>query len=342
MEKVDLNAGGVSHGIFIGSKILDKLNDVVGDRKIYAVTDKNVAGYHLGALAAALGKNFDRIILPASENTKSLKYVGRIATDMIKKGHTRNSVVVAFGGGVVGDLSGFAASVFFRGVDFVQVPTTLLAAVDSSVGGKNGVNLPEMKNCIGIFKQPLAVLTDVDFLHTLPERELICGAGEIIKTALLDGEIYDFVLKNMPKILSLEAAATREIIKKCVILKSGVVAKDERESGLRKTLNAGHTVGHALETAGKYRLGHGEYILNGIFHECDIADGLGLIKKPYKQELQRLIASLINVMPLKDKDGLIKIMARDKKNDEDNISFILPVDRGVVKEIKFKKSDKIF
>jgi 3-dehydroquinate synthase len=179
-------------------------------------------------------------------------------------------------------------------------------------------------------------------LHTLPKREIICGAGEIIKTALLDGEIYDFVLKNLPAILSLEEAATQEIIKKCVILKSGVVAKDEKESGLRKTLNAGHTIGHALETSDKYRLGHGEYILNGIFHECDVADNLGLIDRSYKQELQRLISNLIKIMPLKDKDALVEIMARDKKNDEDNISFILPVDRGIVKEIKFKKSDKIF
>jgi 3-dehydroquinate synthase len=334
-NQIDVNLGARSYPIYIGRALLSSLAPTLQRRglngRIVLITDTNVASLYLRPTEKHLRHfGFDTlsILVPPGEQQKSLIRAGRIFTDMLKAGFGRNSVVVALGGGVIGDLAGFVAATYQRGVSLVQVPTTLLSQVDSSVGGKVAVNHPLGKNMIGAFYQPSLVWADAETLNTLPFREIICGMGEIVKYGIaLDSNFFSYLESNLEKILKLEPEELLHVQSRSLELKSHIVSEDERETGLRSVLNLGHTVGHAIEAAGKYRLlKHGEAVLLGMSAESYIANKLGILsREDYKR-----IADFISRIPIKTGIGKLKtpavlrVMKHDKKSLGREVRFILP------------------
>jgi 3-dehydroquinate synthase len=274
MKRVDVKLGERSYAIDIEFGIIDKLGEYLLkhslNHKVYIITDENVNALYGNRLLGILKKasiDHKMMIVPAGESSKSISVLNKLYTQIIKENATRQSTIVAFGGGVVGDLAGFLAASFMRGVNYVQVPTTLLSQVDSSVGGKVGINHQLGKNLIGAFYQPKFVLIDPALLNTLPQRELRAGMAEVIKYSYIwDSGFFNSLNENMDKLLSLENGELLEsVIKKCCEIKANVVAQDEKESGIRAILNFGHTIGHALEAATQYaKLLHGEAVSLGM------------------------------------------------------------------------------
>ncbi|MEX0737640.1 MAG: 3-dehydroquinate synthase, partial [Bacteroidota bacterium] len=273
-------------------------------------------------------------ILPPGERQKSLHRANTVFTWMLEAGVGRKSAVIALGGGVIGDLAGFIAATYQRGVPLIQVPTTLLAQVDSSIGGKVAVNHPLGKNMIGAFHQPKFVWSDMVCLRTLPAREIVSGLGEVIKYGvILDAGLFDDLETNIDRILSLEVDAVLRVQTRCAELKADLTSRDEKESGMRIVLNYGHTVGHALEAAGNYRvLNHGEAVLLGMIAESSIALALGMIG----QDVHDRIVGLIRRVPLKfrakrlDLTKVIELMSHDKKSIGGKKRFVLPTRVGDV------------
>ncbi|MCD8294348.1 MAG: 3-dehydroquinate synthase [Clostridia bacterium] len=295
---------------------------------LFVVTDRNVMYYYQDLLQKTLGPDVPVYVLPAGESTKCMRYLKKILDAMCEAGLKRNSRVIAFGGGVVGDIAGLAASLYMRGINLTQVPTTLLAQVDSSVGGKTAIDYNDVKNLIGAFYQPDEVIVDPMFLQTLPKREVKCGLGEIVKYAAIDAGIFD-ALANWPeKIFPLDflSALTMD----CIRHKARVVESDERDSGGdRKSLNMGHTTGHAFELYFK-GMSHGEFVMIGMYFELYIARALSVCTGPYADELERLIMKAERRIPFLDdaRAGAAKAKT-DKKNDSSGtISVILPVSKG--------------
>jgi 3-dehydroquinate synthase len=284
---------------------------------------------------SASGFSCTEVILPDGEAFKTMASAERIFEELLKAGLDRKSALIAIGGGVIGDLAGFAASVYMRGIDFVQIPTTLLAQVDSSVGGKTGVNHPLGKNMIGTFWQPRLVWIDIDTLGTLPRREFIAGVAEIIKYGIIwDHELFAYLEKNAQHVLSLQSDALRHIISRSCEIKADVVARDEREGGLRAILNFGHTIGHALETATGYTaFVHGEAVAIGMSVEAEIAQLLGLLSSDEVAGIRSLIRAygLPTAVPGSiDLDLFFSSMKLDKKAVSGELRFILPERIGSV------------
>jgi len=299
----------------------------------FVVTDRNV--FQLYRDRFSMVKDGHLVVLKPGERTKRLRSVKKICRAMQKANCDRHTRLVAVGGGVVGDVAGFAAAVYLRGVDYVQVPTTLLSMVDSSVGGKTAVNLHGKKNAMGAFKQPKAVYICTNFLATLPGRELASGDGEILKTAFLDADLLDYICANKTAFFAKERSVVTEVIARCIAFKARIVEQDETEKGLRKILNLGHTVGHALEAAEKFRLSHGAYVLNGLIYEARIAKHLGLIEDAYFRQIVQLceIALCNKLAPLPA--SLTDYALTDKKNADGKIVCVLPVEKGVTTERAF-------
>lgn len=307
--------------------------------RVAVVTDDRVAALHLPALTAALeshGIAVSSLALPAGEATKSWDHLGRAVEWLIAERIERRDIVVALGGGVIGDLAGFAAAILRRGVRFVQMPTTLLAQVDSSVGGKTGINSPQGKNLIGAFHQPSLVLADTDVLATLPDRDFRAGYGEVIKYGLLgDADFFAWLEENGPR-LRADPAALLHAVAHSVGMKADIVARDETEQGDRALLNLGHTFGHALEAATGYsdRLLHGEGVAIGCALAFDLSARLGLCAQ---EDPSRVAAHLAAMdMParlsdiggaLPDDAGLIDLMGQDKKVVDGRLRLILA--RGI-------------
>ncbi len=309
--------------------------------RVVIVTDTNVGKLYLRPLEKNLLHfkfQVSSIVLPPGERQKTLQRANQIFTKMLQDGVGRKSAVVALGGGVIGDLAGFVAAVYHRGVQFIQVPTTLLSQVDSSVGGKVAVNHPLGKNMIGAFYQPTFVWTDVECLKTLPEREIPCGLGEIIKYGVIwDAELFSFLEANLDRVLQLDQEVVMHAQARCCEIKSHIVAKDERETGLRTVLNFGHTVGHALEAAGNYRvLKHGEAVLLGMVAESFIARAMSMIDA----ETFERVEALIRRVPLKIDLSTLKLsvimqaMSRDKKSLSGKKRFVLPARIGEVQDVE--------
>jgi len=292
------------------------------------ITDRNVAGLWGDEIRSLSGTAApDLVVLPAGEEQKRLATVEDLCRRFVQLGVERHDTLVACGGGVIGDVVGFAAACYLRGVNFVQLPTTLLAMVDSSVGGKTGVDLPEGKNLVGAFHQPRFVLADPDFLATLPERELRSGLAEVIKTALISGpklftELRSFV-KRHPDLQGPDLAG---LIESCVDFKAGVVEKDEREGGLRRILNFGHTVGHALECLGQYRtLKHGEAVLWGLSAALDLSVRRAGLDPRLETDIQAFLAPFLTAIPPLEFDSgeVLDLLARDKKVRRKVVQFVL-------------------
>ncbi|WP_316013061.1 3-dehydroquinate synthase [Roseobacter sp. HKCCA0434] len=343
-ETVEVGLGARSYEIVIGSGLLAEAGSRIAAlsdrRRLAVVTEERVAALHLAALRAGLetaGFEVEALILPPGEATKNWQTLGEVVEWLIARKVERDDLVVAFGGGVIGDLVGFAAAILRRGVGFVQVPTTLLAQVDSAVGGKTGINSPQGKNLIGAFHQPRLVLADMDLLDALEARDFLAGYGEVLKYGLLgDAAFFHWLEGAAPAMAAGDVAARARAVRRSCEMKAEIVARDETERGDRALLNLGHTFGHALEAATGYsdRLLHGEGVAIGCVLAFQLSARLGLCG----QELPGRVAAHCREMGLRttladipgdlpDADGLIALMGQDKKVTDGRIAFILA--RGI-------------
>jgi 3-dehydroquinate synthase len=271
------------------------------------------------------------LFLPAGEQYKRLAYIEQLASQLASEHADRSSLLIAFGGGIIGDMGGFLAAIYMRGIDYVQMPSTLLAQVDSSVGGKTGTNLASGKNLIGSFHHPLAVFADIDLLHTLPDRELRAGLFESIKAGVIrDPRLFRFMERNAETILKRDSKALEYVISACIKTKADVVGIDEKESGLRMILNFGHTVGHAIEAATHYRkLLHGEAIAWGMLAALQLGRMRGTISAPQADRVERTILAYGPLPRFKTSaQNLLDAASRDKKNRAGVRRFVLPQEIG--------------
>ena len=339
---VTVSLGTHSYPIHIGAGLLEKAGSMMRKHNRSAsaviISDTLVSRLYLPTLKKSLaraGFAVRTIVIPRGEKEKSLRRAEKIYSQLIRWNIGRDSTIVALGGGVVGDLAGFVAATYLRGVQFVQVPTTLLAQVDSSVGGKVGVNHPSAKNMIGAFYQPSLVIAATCTLSTLPVRELICGLGEVVKYGIiLDKRFFYYSGANRGKALRHDPAVLASMIKRSCELKAYVVSKDEKETHLRAILNFGHTVGHAMEQQGKYTiLKHGEAVLYGMIAETIIAAELSMIPPHTADEIIRSIRSFplpdLSKLSLRSGD-IYSIMRKDKKSKNGVIRAVLPTAIGKV------------
>ena len=316
-----------------------RLIDCVSATHVVVISDENVDKFYgdqvKQSLTAIDGVRFDKFVVAAGESSKSVQVAESLWKRMCQCRADRKSVVVAVGGGVVGDLAGFIAATYGRGVSFFQIPTTLLAQVDSSVGGKVGINLPEAKNIVGSFCQPLGVLIDVDVLKTLEDREFRAGLAEVVKYGvILDSAFFEHLESNVEKINRRNADVLIEIVKRCCQLKAKIVEQDERDTmGLRAVLNYGHTFGHALESITGYtELLHGEGVSIGMVCAAKLAVLLNRVDQTFADRQFKLLQNLqlpVDV-PKVDLEKVIELMARDKKVEHGKMRFVLPAKLGHV------------
>jgi 3-dehydroquinate synthase len=332
MKTLKVELGDRSYPIFIGENLLgnpDLLSPYIAGKQVMVVTNETVAPLYLEQLKSALtGYQVDEVVLPDGEEYKNSASVDLIYTELLKKRHNRKTTLIALGGGVVGDMCGFAAASYQRGVDFIQVPTTLLSQVDSSVGGKTGINHPLGKNMIGAFHQPNVVIADTNTLKTLPERELSAGIAEVIKYGLIrDSEFLDWIEKEMHGLLACNSEALTYAIYESCRNKAEIVAEDELESGVRALLNLGHTFGHAIEAHQGYgQWLHGEAVGAGMVMAAYMSEKLGWLSiEEYQrtfsiiQSARLPVVSPDNMSP----DDFIEYMSLDKKNLDHRIRLVL-------------------
>ena len=339
MEKITVTLGERSYPITIAAGLFNDPASFwplkAGERAML-VTNQTLAPLYLTPLRQLLesaGVKVDQAILPDGEQYKTLEVMDRVFTALLEKPHGRDTTLIALGGGVIGDLTGFAAASYQRGVRFIQVPTTLLSQVDSSVGGKTAVNHPLGKNMIGAFYQPASVVIDIDCLSTLPPRELASGLAEVIKYGIiLDGEFFTWLENNLDALLALDAKAMTWCIRRCCELKAEVVAADEHEHGQRALLNLGHTYGHAIEAHMGYgNWLHGEAVAAGMVMAARTAERLGTFSA---QETSRIIALLQRAgLPVTGPESMpaeayLPHMLRDKKVLAGELRLVLPLTIG--------------
>lgn len=331
MHTLSLELGTRGYPIKIGPGILGNPQSyaIARGRACRVVTDRNVAAHYLEPVRVALGLEAGHcLVLPAGEAQKTFDNAGRVLDWLLESGLPRDGVVIALGGGVIGDLAGFAASICHRGVDFIQVPTTLLAQVDSSVGGKTGVNHPRGKNLIGAFHQPRSVVADLDTLRTLPRRELLAGIAEVIKYGLLgDAEFFGQLEASIDPLLGLDPATLAAVVGHCCRMKTRIVAQDEREAGSRALLNLGHTFGHAIEAHVGYEGWlHGEAVAVGLCMAADLSRRLGWLSVVEAARAQALVAR--TGLPTRPPKGLaparfLELMGHDKKVRAGKLRLVL-------------------
>lgn len=309
-------------------------NEIFKRKKQYIViTDTNIAKIYRNELKN-LPKDFLVISVPAGEKSKKLSVIENLASKLLKHGVTRQDVIIAFGGGTVGDISGFLASVYMRGIEFIQVPTTLLAMCDAAIGGKNGVDLKEGKNLLGTIYQPSHVLIQPELLGTLPEKQLKNGLVEAIKYGIiLSKPLFKFIEQNWEKVLKKDAASLNNLIEQSIKIKVKIVSKDSQENGIRKILNYGHTVGHAIEKSSGYMYEHGEAVSIGM---C-IENILGMNKKITQESAYRSLTRLLQKIglptsvPKSMTKKIIKALNVDKKRASEMITMYLPISIGTSK-----------
>ncbi len=331
MRTLHVKTATAGYPIFIGRNLLAQIprNKAVADRKAFVLTSPEIWALWGKKFLAAFPKSHAPTVLflPAGERHKRLAQIERLACELAQAGADRSSFLIAFGGGIVGDLAGFLAAIYMRGIDYIQVPTTLLAQVDSSVGGKTGVNLAVGKNLVGSFHHPRAVFADIDVLQTLPDRELRAGLFESIKAGIIrDAALFRFMEQNASSILARDPAALERVIVASVRMKARVVAIDEHESGLRMILNYGHTLGHAIEAATGYRaLLHGEAIAWGMLAALRIALARRTVGPGQAERIEQTILAYGPLPGFRAAPAqLLAAAGRDKKNRAGTRRFILP------------------
>ncbi|MEK6807340.1 MAG: 3-dehydroquinate synthase [Pseudomonadota bacterium] len=334
MRSLEVNLGSRSYPIQIGTGLLATAGRqaVIQGRTLRVLTDATVAQHHLPSVLGTFKLlPAHALVLPAGETQKNMAAVERVLDWMLEQGLGRDSVLVALGGGVVGDLAGFCAAIYQRGIDFIQIPTTLLAQVDSSVGGKTGVNHARGKNMIGAFHQPRLVLADLDTLKTLPARELRAGLAEVIKYGLLgDARFFAWLEQHLDALLKLDPSKLAEAVEKCCAMKARIVGEDERESlggGTRALLNLGHTFAHAIETHTGYgEWLHGEAVAVGLCMAADLSVRLGWLSRADAERAQKLIQRA--GLPVATPTGLtparfLELMGHDKKVQAGQLRLVL-------------------
>ena len=337
--RVDL--GDRAYDVLVGPDLVARAGDLIaarfGKARAAIVTDENVAAYHLAALEGALrdgGRHAGTIVLPPGEATKSFAELARLSEGLLGLKLERGDLIVALGGGVIGDLAGFAAAILRRGVRFVQIPTSLLAQVDSSVGGKTGINTPQGKNLVGAFHQPSLVLADTKALSTLPVREMRAGYAEVAKYGLLgDARFFGWLEQNWQRLFGNDPATLTEAIEISIAAKARIVERDETETGDRMLLNLGHTFGHALEAWAGYsgRLLHGEAVAIGMVQAARFSEGRGLcpagtaarIEKHFRVVGLPTRVAHISGSDRPDPNVLFALMQQDKKVQAGRLTFIL-------------------
>ena len=341
---VNVDLGSRSYEVRIGQNLIAQAGHQIAPllhrRKVAVITDDTVAARHLMDLAKAFetaGIAMTALTIPPGESSKGWEQFARCVEWLLEQKIERRDVVVAFGGGVVGDLVGFAAAVLRRGVRFVQIPTTLLAQVDSSVGGKTGINTPQGKNLVGAFHQPSLVLADIDVLATLSPRDFLAGYGEVVKYGLLgDARFYDWLESNAPKMAQGDTALRQYAVTRSIEMKAGIVSRDETEEGERALLNLGHTFCHALEKATGFsdRLLHGEGVAIGCALAFELSQRLGLCAQEAPSRVRAHLKAMGMKTDLSDIQGdlpgaeaLLALMGQDKKVIDGKLRFILA--RGI-------------
>ncbi len=336
MKILSINTKSKHYNIYIGNNIISKFKKIINREKLsfkksLIIVDKNVPKIFINKIKSNINCNkiLTHIFNP-SEKNKNLKYVNSILEKLFQNNFGRNDVIICIGGGIAGDISGFAASIYKRGIKFINVPSTLLSQVDSSIGGKTGVNNKFGKNLIGSFYQPDLVISDTKLLESLPRREIICGYAEIFKHSLIKSKkFFTFLDINLKNIIELKKKFIEKAILKSCQVKKQIVEKDEKENNLRKSLNLGHTFGHAYEAALNYskKLNHGEAVLYGILSSAKLSKKLKIINNnDYKLIISHLsklnFVNLGNFFKRNDSKKIIKFMSADKKNISKKINFI--------------------
>ena len=321
-----------SYPVLVEAGALGRLGEIaaerMGGRRVAMIADDAVlALYQAGRLGPVTWEG-ETLTFPAGERSKSRETWARLTDRLLELGFGRDSGIIALGGGVAGDLAGFVAATYMRGVPYVQVPTSLLAMLDASVGGKTGVDTPQGKNLIGAFHPPVAVLSDPRVLATLPEREYRAGMAEAVKHGLIaDREYFRWIEREVEALLRRDAEVLEHLVRRSVEIKAEVVSGDERETGRRAILNAGHTVAHALERATGYALPHGEAVGLGMIAECELATRLGRAAPAVRERVALLLERLglpTRLTPPVEAGELLEAMAADKKNRSARIRFALP------------------
>ena len=310
---------------------IEKLKEITLDTKVAIITNPTISGLHINYLTSFIkAKELHIITLPDGEKYKNFESINYAMDRLFDAKFNRNSIVIAFGGGVIGDMSGFIASIFQRGIDFIQIPTTLLSMVDSSVGGKTGINNKYGKNLVGAFYQPEAVYIDTHFLSTLPKREYSAGMAEIIKMAIMFDKKFFEDIKN-------QKLSNEQLIEKSVKTKANVVNQDEKEHGIRSVLNYGHTFGHVIENLTNYSTYlHGEAVGIGMIMANELSNELGLISKDECKEIEETLQkyNIPTTFKIKDEEEFYDKFFLDKKTLNSSIKFIIPLKIGQYKIVK--------
>lgn len=329
-----------SHEIFIGHNIFDRIGLIIAKSNVASrylvITDSNVSalyGEAFTALLNNLGLKADLIGFPAGEKSKNMDIVLNLASRMLRMGIDRNSALIALGGGITGDIVSFIASIFMRSIPYFQVPTTLVAQVDSSIGGKTGIDLPQGKNLIGTFYQPRGVFIDLQFLDSLPDYEFRNGLAEIVKYGIIDDvELFAILEENTEEIRNRNRDIVEQMVERSCTIKRGIVEIDEKDIGIRRILNFGHTIGHALEAESNYTIAHGDAVSAGIIAAVRISNKLNYLLREDQKRIEGLIQELdmFNLIPENvSTRGIMSRIRSDKKKDGDRVSFILLKKIGV-------------
>lgn len=351
MDRLYVNLGENSYDICFTDSfgaLTEELQKIDAPKKILIVTDSNVEPLYAGEVNDILIKaGYDSSIyaFPAGEENKGMDTILGICGACVKNGLDRKSMIIALGGGVVGDMAGFAAAIYMRGIKFIQIPTTLLSQSDSSVGGKTGIDFMESKNILGAFHQPKLVYINVNTLKTLSPVQFVSGMGEVIKHGIIrDKEFYDFIKNNVELVKSLDTDTLIKMCKRNCEIKANVVEQDEKEMGLRAILNFGHTIGHAAESALNFTMTHGECVGLGMAAVCKIAVDRGMIDKEIAEDIENVMVSYgFNVKAeLPTKEEILAFMQKDKKKADGKLSFVLPVKIGEVIRTKDVTVDEIY
>lgn len=341
MKKLRVHTPSHAYDIFFSAWDFKAAAQVIrrflNEDRLFIITNATVKRLHGKTLQSTLQGVCDLswIVIPDGEKHKTLKTAASIHEKLSRIGAHRKSLLLAFGGGVVGDIAGFVAATYMRGIDYIQMPTTLLAQVDSSVGGKTGVDLPTGKNLVGAFYQPRAVIIQTVFLNTLPRRELLCGMAEVIKYGLIrDPQLFDLLIRKHAEILGLEPSISARVIYRCCQIKAEIVGQDEREAGLRAILNFGHTYGHALEAVtGFGRILHGEAVAIGMVVAARLSHKLGASLRDLEPDVRRVLGlfGLPTDGPRVAASRILSALRKDKKSTKNKVTFIILRDIGSVK-----------
>ncbi|HEX2962357.1 MAG TPA: 3-dehydroquinate synthase [Ignavibacteriales bacterium] len=350
MKKFNIELKDRTIPVLLGSGIFGTIVSEIEKRKlkgnILLITDGNVNRLYRKKVEKAFEGfkgNFNTLVLKPGENTKSQENLNKIYSFLLKKKYSRDTLIIAMGGGVIGDIAGFAAATFMRGVKYIQVPTTLLAVSDSAIGGKTGINLNNIKNIIGAFYQPEFVLADLEFIKSLPHKEVLCGTGEILKYAYLsDMAFYRFIEANAGKLLKKNPEVVEKAAAKSVKIKTEVVSEDEKEGGKRKILNLGHTFAHAYESVLDYKIKHGEAVIAGLACALILSRRLGYLNEEKFLKISRMLRDFhpdIKFSKL-NLNSLYNAMMSDKKNKNGKIRFVLLKGVGeIVTDVEAGKKD---